>query len=628
MLPTHGQAASLYLGDLPLDVATAEQMVHNRIKRTGAALLLFDEFCRAVNDLPRLTQAGQNSLAPAQMRFVKAAQRVPLSPDLDGYVRYLRTQGNLETALADPKYQRRALFHESGLIDSVLVVAPRGWGKSELLKAIIRHEVEAPNDTRPRGSVVVIDPGNNLARQVARWPELTGSNRLVYIEPGLQKGMTVGINPLDGRGLDHEGRNEAAIMLAEALDANTAPLSMNMETLIINCATVLMSRPGSTLRDLRAMLRDPDQDNQAAALYGQALTYPDLDVREFFERDFRSEGTKGSRVWLEARLQRLFADHHLASMFGGASTVDLGAAIAARKVVVVNLHPMKAETSIARAGRLLTAAIGAVIRSRDPDDPALGPVQLVIDEVTMVAGGTLAGMLAQLRKFGLNLVMGQQVMAAGWQSEDKATILQNTGSRFIGGTNRALIRDMLALGREDAELPPINHYQFWSVWKGEGPNLLHVRDDLVGHRQGVSPEEWADYVASVTDPLSGYYRASKPEAAVSQASEAHPMASTDHGPLVSGDHGSHETRNQAPNIPLPQPPERPAGSVPVEAVKLNLERPGRPGRSSRAKGVDLVAAVGAPRPKPRKKTPAKPIVEEGKAPEVKRTRRKLDDEEP
>ena len=202
MMPGNSQAASLKLGELAPDVATVERMVRDRIAYRGDPLLLFLDYCQAVSRLPRIVR-GEAS--PALARLLDASERVQLTADFAGWLRYLGTQGPIDRAMQHPRYKRDGVFHAGGLEESALVVAPRKWGKSELLKALVYHHVAAPFDNDPAAAVVVLDPGGDLALQMARWPELSGPNRsrdrLLYIEPDLRDGLTVGLNPLDGSGL-------------------------------------------------------------------------------------------------------------------------------------------------------------------------------------------------------------------------------------------------------------------------------------------------------------------------------------------------------------------------------------------------------------------------------------------
>ncbi|WP_342154486.1 hypothetical protein [Methylorubrum sp. SB2] len=611
MLPANGQARNLYLGDLAPDLATMERLVRDRMKFTRKPLLLYEEFCTALANLPRLVRARSSTPedAPSALSdFVRLSERHSFTADFDGWTSYLRAQtphrNAFDQAVKLPQYQREGLFPADGLSDAALIVATRGWGKSELLKAIVRHDIEAPNDERPASSLIVLDPGGDLVRQIAHWPELSGparrSDRLVYIEPNLKPGWSVGINPLDGRGLDHDARNEAAAMLAEALDANTAPLSMNMETLIIHCATVLLARPGSTLRDLRDMLRDPKTYPKAAELYRYALAYPDPDTREFFELDFPSRAFAGTKEWLLTRLIRLFAVQGLSAMFGGETTVDLRAAIESRKVVLVNLEPLKAKSIVATAGRLLVAAVGGACRARADMKPGTvhAPINFVIDEVTLLAGRELVDQLALLRKRGLNLVMAQQVMGAGFSAEDKAMLIGNTGGRFVGGLDRGLIGDMMRVSdREASTLPKLEQRQFWASWRTiGGPHLLTVREDLAGYRLRVTEAEWVAYTSAATElpEAGGYYRIAKPIPAEADPPELRPgYVVPSEAPAVvvtvtpEPKQQTHVPTNQASHVTTSAVDKQPAVRLtPQQPDNLRMVRPPKPAAPGTAPRVE------------------------------------------
>lgn len=608
MLTANGQGLGLDLGQLAPDVATVERMVRDRNERmrklrlkagrpAPPPLLLFEDYCAAVGRLPQLTRQAQrgDEGSPSVTALVRLGNGQRLTPDFEGWMRYLGLDQNpIDRAMIHPRYQRGAVFPERGLTESVLVVAQRGWGKSTLLKALIRAQIEAPRDTNPTGAVVVLDPGGDLARQVARWPELSGpdraGDRLVYVEPRLQRGLTVGFNPLDGTGLDEESRSDVAGFLVEAIGNLVADLTLAMRNLIRTCCRVLLWTPGSTLRDLYVMLGGPDEPG-AAALHTRACTYPDEDVRGFFLHRFGSDAYRQTREYLRSRIEELLFIHDLGGMFAGSATVDLRAAVEARKIVLVNLAKFENEEELRTAGRLLATMVIAIAkrRAQNPDAPR-PPIHLVIDEATVLAGNELVRALAQCRKYGLNLILAQQVMASGFSPADKETLVKNTGCRFVGGRDRRTVADVLSNGSEIADaLPKIEPRQFWAEWAGDGPHLLNVRSDLADRGPGIGDAEWLGFVASITAPGSGYYRPTKPD----------PAARSDPATTVLQD---------APDTV----PALAAGDVAPAAV---------PARKSRAKP----ASVTVKERKPRSSKATKPLASTAKAPDVKPSGRTLDD---
>ena len=54
-------------------------------------------------------------------------------------------------------------------------------GKSELLKALCLNYVQQAD----YASVLVLDPGGDMSRQIAQWPELIPQGRLLYLDPAL-----------------------------------------------------------------------------------------------------------------------------------------------------------------------------------------------------------------------------------------------------------------------------------------------------------------------------------------------------------------------------------------------------------------------------------------------------------
>lgn len=181
--------------------------------------------------------------------------RPEFTPDFKGYVAYLRARNPALQQRID-NLGRPSALPEEGRREHTLIVAPVNWGKSELLKALAYHYAQHPD----LAAVVVLDPGGDMAKQIARWPELVQRDRVVLIEPGLQKGKTVGLNPLDGAGLDEDERSIVATFWAQQIGALTAETSAQMERVARHCVHILLAYPsGATFNDLLLLLGARDK---------------------------------------------------------------------------------------------------------------------------------------------------------------------------------------------------------------------------------------------------------------------------------------------------------------------------------------------------------------------------------
>lgn len=494
---------------------------------TSHDVLPFDHFCHLVERFDVLAKGfrkngtieGRDTWAGRRLLDMEICPR-EYTPTFQGYVAYLC---DLDARFSDEiqKLARPSTFPEEGRKEHTLIVAPTNWGKSELIKALAYHHVQ-----RGDAAVIVLDPGGDLAKQIARWPEL--GERLVYVEPELKAGMTVGINPLDGAGLDERGRNHVAEILATAIEEIVgAGLTAHMMNLALYCATVLLSVRGATLRDLGLMCRplpkgggrdarnkpigaQTANDARYLELMKAAQSYARPSVAAFFQDEWVAENYEPTRAALRARVRGLLSRIDLEGMLDGAATLRLEDAVNARKVILVNLAKFGPDASAA-VGRLLVAAIAGLARRRA--ELAAGaervPVHLFVDEATTMVSTQMVRALAELRKYGLHLTLAQQVGGAGFSKEQRDVLFKNTGIKFIGKTDAEFFK--LADAPEARhELPKIQRGEFWVQW-GHGAELrrLRVRSDLAGWSHGIDDAAWA---ARVDQQVAAWYRPAMPPA--------------------------------------------------------------------------------------------------------------------
>lgn len=483
--------------------------------------LAFPTYRDAVENLERvatslnrdeaLTQKNPTSFRlqpiPGLARLLRLGYQARYTPDLAGWTAYL---SDLHPVFAErlAALHRPSAFPEAGRNFHTLIVAPTGWGKSELLKTIIYHYV-----THATGAVLVLDPGGDLVREVARWPEVVRRDRLVLIDPTLRRGFTAGINPLDGSGLDfEEDRKEVAAHWALTLGEVANDLSFNMQRIAGHCARVLLSMPGATLRDFMKLLELPDRanrgqppaDERGRELWERSRNYPDYDVATFFRLDFEAENFVSTRVALRGRIDWILQLPHAAPMLCAPRPVNLKAAFEAKKIVLVNLSAFR-RVGAPAVGRLLIALTNKIGRSRgETDKESRTPVQVFVDEVTTMVSPQMIEVLSELRKFGVHLTMAQQVEGQGFDKDGRRALKVNTGCKFLGG-DAAVIEDVAELvGLKKVEVPLLREHEFLVQWRGQSElRRLRVHSDLADENRAVPAREWE---ACVERQVSTYYR--------------------------------------------------------------------------------------------------------------------------
>ena len=174
------------------------------------------------------------------------------TPNRNGYLNYLkkaippvakRLQKNLPAYL--PRKERE---------EHTYITGRSGSGKSEFLKVVLYAYIQNPD----LGSVVIIDPGD-LAEQVAMWPEVAKSGRLIYIDPRLSKNHTPTINPFESTAKSIEEIQAVAEQISSVFQelirkSGYADPTGNMRVLLSKCIPTLLRIEGSTLKDLQTFM--------------------------------------------------------------------------------------------------------------------------------------------------------------------------------------------------------------------------------------------------------------------------------------------------------------------------------------------------------------------------------------
>lgn len=431
--------------------------------------------------------------------------REEFTPDTEGWIRYLVAQHEgygsvlgMVPAPALPEALRK---------QHTLISAASGWGKSELMKALVHHYV-----THPSSAVIVLDPHGDMARQIARFPEFEDGKRLVFVEPGLRPGLTVGLNPLDGRGLDEEGVALSAAQIATALGELVADLTPNMQTVARNCVRVLLEEKTANLFDLVQLLAprakrgsNQPENPRRAAIIAKGKRHPDRTVAEFFAVDMDGESFDSAKAALRNRVLSLLSIPSFQAMTCGPATVDLERAMDARKIVVVNLGPLGSEGGSAM-GRLLINMVAAIGRRRERQPlTSRIPCHVLVDEASTMISPAMLRILTELRKYGIHLTLAQQVGGTGFADDGRRILATNTACKFVGSNDGGEIGRLF--GKDARDLPKLQRGQFWVKWGADAdPVKLTVRSDLADDRHSLSGAAWE---AAVDRMTSDYYRPAK-----------------------------------------------------------------------------------------------------------------------
>jgi hypothetical protein len=299
------------------------------------------------------------------------------------------------------------------------VLGKTGTGKSTLLETLIRQDL-----SKGRG-LALHDPHGDLAGKVlSEVPEERRAD-LIYFD-ATDAEHPLGFNPLES--VAAKFRPLAASGLLSVFQHIWADSwGPRLEHILRNTLLALLEQPSATLADIPRLLDDRAFQKQAVAQVSNEQ------VRNFWLKEyagyparFRAEAVaplqnKVGAFIANPLIHKIVTQQR--SAFRLRKVMDEG------KILLVNLAKGKigADTS-ALLGALLVSRIGlaALSRADQPEDERCD-FYLYLDEFHSFTTLSLAGMLSELRKYRLNLILAHQYLA---QLDERllAAILGNAGT--------------------------------------------------------------------------------------------------------------------------------------------------------------------------------------------------------
>lgn len=318
------------------------------------------------------------------------------------------------------------------------VIGQTGTGKTVLLENL------ALQDMLEGRGFAFIDPHGDAAEELMGMVPKHRVEDVIYFNPG---DMTnpVGLNMFE---FDHPDQKdfliqEAVNMLYGLYDpGHTGIVGPRLEHIFRNCALLLMSDPnGGTFIDIPKLLVD-DQ------FYKSKLKYvTDQNVLDFWTKEYpdskRSNESGEVTSWVVSKFGPFMSNIMMRNIMGQTkSGFNLRDIMDNKKILIVNLSQGKmGELNSRLIGMIFVMKFQAAVMSRDdiPEDQR-EDFCLYVDEFQNFATDSFESMLSQVRKYRLNMILGNQFMT---QLTDKVreAIIGNVGTVISG-----------RIGTTDAEL--------------------------------------------------------------------------------------------------------------------------------------------------------------------------------
>jgi type IV secretory pathway TraG/TraD family ATPase VirD4 len=299
------------------------------------------------------------------------------------------------------------------------VIGKTGTGKSTLLETLFEQDV-----TAGRGCALIDPHGDLAARVVARVPPWR-QHDLVYVNLP-DPAQPYGYNPLTHVSPERRSLVSSGIMeLFEKMWPNA--WGQRMEHILRNTLLALLDFPEANFADILRLYADKsfrqrvlaNTANEQVRIFWRT-EYPKYTYRYQAEAIAPIQNKVGAFL-ADRRLYRFFVEPERPLRFR--QLMDEG------KILIVNLAKgqIGADSAGLAGGLILTAiSLGAFSRASRPEDQRR-PFYVYIDEFQTFTTLSVANMTAELRKYGIGLVLAHQYFHQ-LEPDVRRAVLGNAGT--------------------------------------------------------------------------------------------------------------------------------------------------------------------------------------------------------
>lgn len=334
------------------------------------------------------------------------------------------------------------------------VIGKTGTGKSSLFEAMIRQDITAGN------GLALFDPHGDLVERLNAWVPESRRADVIYLNVP-DPGQAFGFNPLEG--VPPLRRNLAANGIVETLKKLFDDAwGVRLEYILRNALLLLLDQEEATLADVVRLFHEKEFRKEAA----ERATNDQ--VRYFWTTEFEKYGRRRSEVVapIENKLGSFLVDPFVSRILTTPkSTFDPREVIDTGKVLLVNLAKGRiGEAPAMLFGGLLVTMLGLAGLSR-ADTPAgeRRDFLVYLDEFQTFTTLALIDMLAELRKYGVALVLANQFLDQ-IDTDVRSAILGNVGTLVVfrvGAVDAQRLVDELVPNLPPYDLTLLPNRMFW-----------------------------------------------------------------------------------------------------------------------------------------------------------------------
>lgn len=358
------------------------------------------------------------------------------------------------------------------------MIGKSGVGKSKVQELLIRQDIAYGH------GVCVIDPHGELIDEILHFIPENRIKDVCVVDPS-DTAFPVSFNPLQN--VDPALKHQLTQSLLEVLKKQfSSDWTSCLEHVFRFTTLALLDYPGATMRGMISMLTDH-------AYRQKVIEYIEDDmVRRFWSVEFTDWSEKfdaDAIIPLVNKLGQFLSDPMLRNIFGQRENkIDLEQLMNGKKIVLVNLAKDKIGeenssffgcvflTKIKQAGMMR-----AQLEAKDRTD-----FYLYIDEFQSIVTDTFENILAEARKYGINLTMAHQYVEQ-LPSKTQHSVIGNVGSMIcfrVGGEDAQTLKpefapvfdskDMINLGVGEFYIKMTIDGESYDPFSAETLKVLHA----------------------------------------------------------------------------------------------------------------------------------------------------------
>ncbi len=340
------------------------------------------------------------------------------------------------------------------------IIGMTGTGKSTTMSTMAIQDIIAGK------GVCVIDPHGNLIEDILPYIPKERADDVIIFDPS-DFGRPIGLNMLDANGLyEMDQAAQEMINIFYKLLPDPSMAGPMFEHYMRNALLALMADPENpcTLVELARIFTDD-------AFRKEKLTHvKDILVKDFWEREYTAsqKGSNGADMlsYVISKTGRFVENELMRNIIGqGRSGVNFREVMDSGKILLMNLSKGKigdANCSLLGLIAVSKLQMAALARADMPEDQRRD-FYLYIDEFQNFITDSISIILAEARKYKLNLVMAHQYIAQlvnGTDTKVKDAVFGNVGSIVcyrIGVDDSEVMAKQLA--------PAVGEYDLMNVEK-------------------------------------------------------------------------------------------------------------------------------------------------------------------